>query len=522
MNFHGQDQSRAGFRAYSPSPKSTGKRRRRPALECLESRELLSGIVEYPVPSPGCLPTQITLGPDGNLWFTEGLGNDLGIINPETHVVSEVALPGNYILANGITTGPDGNLWFTDMTASDGVFSGAIGTINPATHAITEFPDPVAGSIPTGITLGPDGNLWFTDIASSRIGIVNPTTGAITQFTIPGATSGPVGITTGPDGNIWVALSFTNSIAMINPTTHAVTEFALPAPANGPAQIAVGPDGNLWCSENFASQIVMINPTTHVITEIPTPASVGGITAGPGGDIWFTMVNPAAIGMMNPSTFAMTTFPVNNPANGFGSGPEGITAGPDGNVWFADTNGYGIGVLDPPVSPVIPGVPFGFTLSVNPSSAVATAGSGGTVTFALADAPGGDTLTVSTGLGVSTYSGLTLKKYGGSYRLVTNAVGPARASVRQASVVKARPMLIETVLTAGTGKTKHVIGVEIAFNRSLDPSLAKAMAARTMHSAGQPVDLRVDSRYSSASALANLAGKARLAPGGLIVVFAKA
>ena len=62
MNFHGQDQSRAGFRAYSPSPKSTGKRRRRPALECLESRELLSGIVEYPVPSPGCLPTQITWG----------------------------------------------------------------------------------------------------------------------------------------------------------------------------------------------------------------------------------------------------------------------------------------------------------------------------------------------------------------------------------------------------------------------------------------------------------------------------
>ncbi len=522
MNFGTMDRSRSGFGAQSTSPQTAGKRRRRPAFECLESRELLSGIVEYPVPSPGCLPTQITLGPDGNLWFTEGLGNELGIINPETHVVSDVTLPGNYILANGITTGPDGNLWFTDMISSDGVWSGAIGTINPVTHAITEFLDPVAGAVPTGITSGPDGNLWFTDWGSNRIGIINPTTGAITQFTIPGASSGPAGITTGPDGNIWVALGFTNSIAMINPTTRAVTEFALPAPAAGPAQIAVGPDGNLWCSEIFASQIVMINPTTHVITEIPTPAPVGGITAGPGGDIWLSMVNPAAIGMMNPSTFAMTTFPVNHPANGTGALPQGITAGPDGNVWFADTNGYGIGVLDPPVSPVTLGDPFGFTLSVKPSPAVAAADSGGSVTFALADAPGGDTLTVSTGLGVSTYSGLTLKKHGGSYRLVTNSVGLARATVRQASVMKAQPMLIETVLTAGTGKTKHVIGVEIAFNRSLDRTLAKVIAARTTHSVGQPVNLRVNSRYSSASTLANLAGHARLAPGGLIVVFAKA
>jgi hypothetical protein len=314
-----------------------------------------------------------------------------------------------------------------------------------------------------------------------------------------------------------------NAIAMINPTTYTVTEFPVPAPANGPSQIAVGPDGNLWFSEVYETQIGMINATTHAITEIPMPGGVGGITAGSGGDLWLTLGNPAAIGGIDTATLALTTFPVTNPANGFGSQPQGITVGPDGKLWFADTNGYGIGVLDPPtLPPVIPGVPFGFTLSVKPGSSVGKAAYRDTVALALADGTGGDTLTVSTAVGVSTYSGLTLTKHGGSYRLVTDSVSPVKASARRASVVNARPMLIENVLTTGTGKRKHVIGVEIAFNRSLDRSLAKVIARRSLHFAGQPMNVRVGASSSRDSAGASLRGEARFGPSGLIVVFAKA
>ena len=54
-----------------------GRRRRRPGVESLESRRLLTSITEIPV-TAGTRPVSIAAGPDGNLWFTEGTGNKVG------------------------------------------------------------------------------------------------------------------------------------------------------------------------------------------------------------------------------------------------------------------------------------------------------------------------------------------------------------------------------------------------------------------------------------------------------------
>ena len=37
-------------------------------------------ITEFALPTQGGIPYQITAGPDGNLWFTEELGNKIGRI----------------------------------------------------------------------------------------------------------------------------------------------------------------------------------------------------------------------------------------------------------------------------------------------------------------------------------------------------------------------------------------------------------------------------------------------------------
>ena len=37
---------------------------------------------EFPVSTPDSYPFGITAGPDGNLWFTETLGNSIGRITP--------------------------------------------------------------------------------------------------------------------------------------------------------------------------------------------------------------------------------------------------------------------------------------------------------------------------------------------------------------------------------------------------------------------------------------------------------
>jgi virginiamycin B lyase len=123
--------------------------------------------MQFPVPTPGGYPLDITAGPDGNLWFTEYLGNNIGRITP-AGAISEFSVPTPGTDPTYITTGPDGNVWFTEDHGNN------IGRITPA-GVITEFstPTPSRGG---GITTGPDGNLWFLESNANKI--VKATLGA--------------------------------------------------------------------------------------------------------------------------------------------------------------------------------------------------------------------------------------------------------------------------------------------------------------------------------------------------------
>src|SRR5262245_29037447 len=92
----------------------------------------LSPFTEYPAPTAGSGLVWITLGPDGNLWFTEALVNRIGRITPGG-VITEFPIPTAGSIPGGIAAGPDGNLWFTEETGNK------IGRITPA-GVITEFP----------------------------------------------------------------------------------------------------------------------------------------------------------------------------------------------------------------------------------------------------------------------------------------------------------------------------------------------------------------------------------------------
>ncbi len=121
-------------------------------------------IKEFKVQSPG-VPQGITVGPDGNLWFTldnTDSTSEIGRITP-SGTITEFTLPApsnDYLILSGITTGPDGNLWFTYQDWNTHV--SAVGRITTS-GTITLFPTPTANSGPTDITAGPDGNLWFTE-----------------------------------------------------------------------------------------------------------------------------------------------------------------------------------------------------------------------------------------------------------------------------------------------------------------------------------------------------------------------
>jgi uncharacterized repeat protein (TIGR01451 family) len=412
----------------------------RPRVEALESRRLLSATInEFTIPADRA--TNITTGPDGNLWFTEAGANNIGEFNLQTHTVTEFPIPTpsqpDFDHAGGIIAGLDGNIWFTEYSAKK------IGEIDLTTHAITEFPVPGTGGLGEAITVGPDGNIWFNG------GEINPTTHAITE--VPGA--GGENITTGPDGNIWSTILATGLIGRFNPTTHASTTFLtngnnteLPA-----AGITAGPDGNIWFVENIPGNIGMINPSTGALSEFTIPTTTTArepleIVAGPDGNLWFTdySVQNGAIGEINPTTLAITEFPVPSPD----SRPSGITVGPDGNIWFTEQDGQAIGevVLAAPTAPDLAlsgSAPTSVTLgqSVTYTLLVTNGGAGGATGVTLTDTlPTGATFVSATG-GVTPAGGVLTFAIGslasGASDTVTIVVRPtAPASLTNNAAVR--------------------------------------------------------------------------------------
>jgi virginiamycin B lyase len=129
-------------------------------------------VTEFPIPTADSAPFGITVGPDGALWFVESGFTDLpggdavgaiGRITTSGEVTNEFPTITPESDPISIVAGPDGNLWFTESLTND------IARITPA-GVITEFAIPTPDSGPLGLVVGPDGNLWFTEITGNKIG----------------------------------------------------------------------------------------------------------------------------------------------------------------------------------------------------------------------------------------------------------------------------------------------------------------------------------------------------------------
>src|SRR5262249_54609439 len=246
-------------------------------------------IFRYPLPTPGSLPSSITAGPDGNVWFTEQ--NAIGRITT-AGAITEFAVSG----ASNIVAGPDANLWFTQPSA--------IGRITPAGQ-ITQFPLPNLGASPSDITANLDGNLWFC--AGTNIGRMTPP-GSLTIFPLPtfidGNNPNPAflrakRIAAGPDGNLWLCETGGGRanplLGIMTPAgTHRFVLFHNFITSDEESlDLTLGPDGNMWYSQTEFGygQILKFSPTGADLGGGAIDGMTGAqrICAGPDGNLWFTL-----------------------------------------------------------------------------------------------------------------------------------------------------------------------------------------------------------------------------------------
>ena len=208
------------------------------------------GLMEYPLPNPGSSPRIIAFGADGNIWFSEHLGNRMGRITPEGKL-SEFAIPTAQSQPRAIALGADGNIWF-------GMFAGGkIGRITPKATSRSSRPHATAG--PARSPPGPTATSGSPNTAPQDR--AHHAAGRFTEFPLPRPNSGPGDITAGADGAMWfVELNGAdgqttdgNRVGRIT-MEGVVTEYPMPSQSGSAINIAVGPDGNVWYTKGGAAR----------------------------------------------------------------------------------------------------------------------------------------------------------------------------------------------------------------------------------------------------------------------------
>lgn len=350
MKFFRSFLSRLRARPAATRPALPSRRRARPTVEGLETRELLAAsLTTFDLP-PGVTPSQIAAGPDAALWFTQPEANKIGRISL-SGAVSEFTLPSPVSQPLGITAGRDGNLWFTQA------FAAQIGRISPA-GVIREFPIP-SGSLPSGIALGPDEALWFTLPENDRIGRIDPASGAVKEFPLPFNGGRPTHITAGADQAMWFTLEGTNQIGRIGVAGAASATFLpvnviqVPSRNAGLSGITLAQDGTIWFTQSNTDRIGRVTQDGTIL-EFPAEQPVDdrvatrptGITSSPNdGLLYFVQqTGNRVVALKRDGTLGDQ---VDLPAN---SQPAGITNGPH-SIWVTLPGTSQIGVVSVGLSP---------------------------------------------------------------------------------------------------------------------------------------------------------------------------
>jgi streptogramin lyase len=287
------------------------------------------------------LPERLTLGSDGNVWFTLSGSpalKEFGRIKPDG-TVDEYDTPGD-VSVIGITSGPGGHLW---MTASN-----AIVEVDPANPTAGVAHGPIDITQPETIVVGPDGNLWTA--GADKIFKIGTNGNEITHYTVSGLLARGIA---SAGGFLWVADH--NGRIIKTPTDTAPTDAMKFDVGGGPQEVGAGPAGQLGFSNPEATPQFfgrMDYNGAFQPTNFPPATDPAGIVFGNDGAYWFGEFAAQALGRITPDG-QYTQLPL-----GAGTGPRHLTKGLGDTLWVGLQGNNKIaritGVSAPPAPPQPP------------------------------------------------------------------------------------------------------------------------------------------------------------------------
>ncbi|ONH54664.1 hypothetical protein CcI49_30380 [Frankia sp. CcI49] len=263
--------------------------------------------LNLPVATPApvtALPCAITAGPDGKIYFANGLRNQLGSIDPQTKAFALYSVPGvggNLFPFNDLAADPAGAIWFTQTTAN------TIGRFDIATKTFTSYPVPTPGALPIGVFTGSNGDVWFTEALGNKIGRIDATTRTITEYPVPSLLAVPFVMRAETDGGryVWFTELGASKLGRIDTVTGSVSEVPVPVPLSFPIGICSSPQGKIYFTYLLRDKLGAYDPATGVFTETSVPGGPLGPPAelnyGPGDAVWMAQLTGSRVLRYSPA-----------------------------------------------------------------------------------------------------------------------------------------------------------------------------------------------------------------------------
>jgi virginiamycin B lyase len=260
----------------------------------------------FPV-ARGAHPHDVAAAPDGTVWYTAQNQGALGILDPKSGKIEQVAL-GKGAAPHGVIVGPDGAAWITEGGQN------AIARFDPTSKEVKLFPLPGGfenANLNTA-TFDKKGILWFTG-QKGVYGRVDPASGKVDAWKAPKG-AGPYGIATTPAGDVWYASLAGDYIARIDTATGAASVVDTPKPSVGPRRIWSDSKGILWVSFWYAGELARYDPAAKSWKTYALPKSKSGcysVYVDDGDKVWVTDFVANAILRFDPATEKFESFPSN-------------------------------------------------------------------------------------------------------------------------------------------------------------------------------------------------------------------
>jgi virginiamycin B lyase len=291
----------------------------------------------------GSVPYDITLGPDGAMWFTDGNVPGVGRIDSHGTIVEYTKGLQAGALPYSIVSGADGNLWFSDAR-------GAIGTI-ATSGKMSELSvlGVTNGGVPLGIAAAPDGTIWAVVLGPPSILVRLDRNGKLSVVPIPKTYQADGSLAADATGALWMMVRRGEDGVMLERKAHGgwlahatgLTDARLPCcPNQAPKRIAFDRQGNTWFSTlywidakvpgNLAGEVTTSGTQLFRMKSRGISSAYPSGIAASGTNVWLTGDSPFQIagGLWRVGEKgAQWVYPVAN-------NPIDLAADGSGNLWF--------------------------------------------------------------------------------------------------------------------------------------------------------------------------------------------